>query len=284
MSACQCRCHVTSGSFVSCDVGPEQPGGNQSCAVTHGAEVALDEACVLGHGEPVEREYGYACRRHYHWIDRTLHQILELFALMPDVEVIISGPMTGDGRSGTRSGSPAPGRVEIMAITDRRARPLGHPDEIPDLPGALAQWARMVVEERATTDQLDGTVAQSVRILRRERLWIAQQDWIDDYVNELGDLHRALARAIGDTMWPRPIGKCPNDQTPLYNTIGVDEVTCRRCRATWAGVHLARLRLIHEQEAKKSEQLPRRPADGPHDLALGGVDAPREPGRGSAAS
>lgn len=210
--------------------------------------VPLDQACILGHAQPVAREFGFACKRHYTWIDRTLRQIEELFALLEDV--LIPGP-GGDIRSGTRVGSPAPGRVEVMAITDPRAKTpidLDDPDDVPDLPGTLASWARLIVEERQTTDTIHGDVSTSVRVLHRERGWISQQRWLDDYAFELAAIHRAVARAVGDSLWPRPIGKCPNDGSPLFNTIGVDEITCRRCRATWTGVHLARLLLIFEQE------------------------------------
>lgn len=253
MTKCRCRCHAYGdGASVTCDVGPEQPGGNRSCTPVHDAvdEVPLEEACILGHPEPVAREFGYACRRHYHWIDRTLQQIEELFALTDDV--LLPGP-SGDPRSGTRVGSPAPGNVGIMALTDGRARPVRQAadeddDLIPDLPGTLASWTRLVIEERETTDEFYGTVSESVRILRRERLWIVQQEWLDDYAGELHDLHRAVSRAVGDTMWPKPIGKCPNCSAPIYPTIGVDEAHCRRCKASWTGVHVARLRLIHESE------------------------------------
>ena len=223
----------------------------ERCGRPDGQHTLLPTDCILGHAEHAERFTGYLCKRHYHWIDRTLCQIEELFALAGDV--LLPGP-TGDSRHGTRFGSPAPGRVEVMALTDRRARGIGintQDDDIPDLPGALASWARMVVEERETTDQLTGDVAQSVQVLRRERMWIAQQEWIDLYAEELGDLHRAVARAVGDTMWPRPIGKCPNCGTPMYPMIGVDAARCRRCKTTWTGVHLARLRLIFEQQEAK---------------------------------
>jgi hypothetical protein len=209
------------------------------------------EPCILGHPQPVEAYIGYACRRHFHWINDTLYQICELFALVDDV---LLPSANGDGRSGTRVGSPAPGRVEVMALTDSRAKTpidLDDEDDIPDLPGSLASWAAMVVDGRHATDELSGDVTQSVRILRRERHWIAHQDWLDDYVTELAALHRAVALAVGDTMWPRPIGKCPNCGAPMYPTIGVDEASCRRCKASWSGVALARLRLIHEQEGSK---------------------------------
>lgn len=229
------------------------------CQETIGApHTLLDTDCILGHADHAERFAGYACKRHYHWINDTLYQIGELFALLDDVR--LPGPAS-DIRSGTMDGSPAPGRVEVMALTDPRAKTpidLDGEDDVPDLPGSLSSWAVMVIHEQTEDDldarerrvaMIDGTVVRSVSFLRRERMWIAAQPWLDDYVSELAALHRAVALAVGDSMWPRPIGKCPNDQAPLYNTVGLDQVTCRRCKATWSGVHLARLRLIHEREA-----------------------------------
>lgn len=215
--------------------------------------------CILGHAEPVEAFVGSACRRHYGWILDTLREIETLAPLLP--EVILPG--TGVGiRGGTMVDSPAPGRIDVMAITDRRNRPLGLPmtpdrnlvpstgtlesngeDEI-DIIAEVLGWCQIVIDELPTAR------GYGLVMLRNERKWIAQQPWLDDYVESLAKVHRALARAVGDSLWPRPVGKCPNCQAPLFNTIGLDEIHCRRCRSTWAGVHLARLRLIHEQEAK----------------------------------
>jgi hypothetical protein len=211
-----------------------------------------EPACVLGHVDPVEAFIGYACKRHYHHLGDTLREIETLAGLLD--AVLLPGPGGSDVRvSGGGYGSPAPGRLAVMAITDARAKtPIDLDEEgaVPDMPGTLASWARIVVEERATTDLLTGDVSQSVRVLRRERKWIAAQAWLDDYAFELVAVHRALAAAVGDTMWPRPVGKCPNCGAPLFNTIGLDEIHCRRCKSTWTGVHLARLRLIHDQEAR----------------------------------
>ena len=215
--------------------------------------------CVLGHVEPVEAFIGFACRRHYHWISDTLREIETLLALLPSVLL----PGTGSGiRGGTMVDSPAPGRLDVMVISDKRNRPLAlpmtpernlvpstgrlednGPDEV-DVIGELVGWCRVVYEE------CEGARGMGLVTLRAERRWIAQQPWLDDYAASLAAVHRTLAHAVGDDMWPRPIGKCPNCGAPLFNTIGLDEVHCRRCRSTWAGVHLARLRLIHEQEGR----------------------------------
>lgn len=233
---------------MSTDTGDTVTDPCRWCGRNDGSHHLTKNDCILGHRDHAERYIGYACRRHYHWIDRTLVQIEELAALFD--EVLLPGPGTGE-RSATRVGSPAPGRLEVMALTDKRAKTpidLDDEDDVPDLIGTLHSWGRIVAEEREV-DEPDGTATAAIRILRRERHWIAQQDWLDDYVTELGALHRAAARGAGTTMWPEPIGKCPNDATPLYNTIGADVVTCRKCKASWTGVHLVRLRLIHEQEA-----------------------------------
>lgn len=227
----------------------------EKCGRSEGHEL-LPTDCVMPHKDHSDRFMGLLCSRHYHWIDRTLVQIEELFALRGDVLLPGSG---GDERSATRVGSPAPGRIDVMALTDPRGIRdwIGDPDAIPDIPGALDLWVRVMSEEHSTLnlDTYTATVSGAVRVLRRERRWIARQAWVDDYVNELHDLHRAVARGVGAPMWPEPIGKCPNCQTPMFTTIGADEATCRRCKTTWTGVHLARLRLIHEQEeARKRDE------------------------------
>lgn len=211
-----------------------------------------DDDCVLDHTDHHKRHVGLICARHYHWIDDTLKQILELYALMPDA----LQPATGatDRRPSGEVFAPAPGRLDVMALTDpRAATPLGlaGDDDIPDLPGTLHCWAMYAYDTRATDSDppLDGTVTGSIAFLRRERHWIARQPEIDDYTAELAHLHRRLASAVGDSMWPKSIGRCPNCGARLFNTIGVDEVTCGRCGSSWTGVHLARLRLVLEQEA-----------------------------------
>lgn len=201
--------------------------------------------CVLGHpaDKPAER-YGQLliCRRHYRWLDSTLTQIMELFALTP---LVLMPGRTGSGRN-TDVYAPAPLRLEVAALTDRRARntvedPFGDPEGIPDVPGTLWQWVRMIAEERPCYPPESATVMASTSFLHRERHWIGQQAWVDDYATEMVELHRSLARVVGETMFPRPVGHCPNCAKPLFLTGGVDLVECKRCGSAWTGVALARL-------------------------------------------
>lgn len=214
-----------------------------------------DDDCVLDHPDHQDRYVGLICRRHYHWIDGTLDQILELFALLPDALL----PPTGasDGRPSGEVFAPPPGRVDVMSLLDERSHQHSFDEDGnalgPEYPNALivlGGWVRVVIEERGLGGLPDFLpLSGMIGLLRAHRHWIAQQPWIDDYTIELNDLHVALARGVRDTMWPAPLGKCPNCTAKLYPTIGVDEVTCGKCKSSWSGVHLARLRLVLEQEA-----------------------------------
>lgn len=233
----------------------------------------LETDCVLEHDDHTERHVGRLCKRHFGRLVDTLRQLEELLALLPELVEPDSGAT--DGRGGTRVGSPAPGRLDVMAVTDRRATEwIGDDDAVPDIVGDLEAWLRLVDEEHpsqllpfaAAAFAVDGRgcvapAAEAVhwripwsvtlRLLHRERHWIARQPWIDDYAHDLEAFHRVLAHATRAGMWPQPIGSCPNCGTKLYNdTSGADVVTCRRCRSSWSGVHYLRLRLVLEQEAK----------------------------------
>lgn len=254
-----------------------------TCGVEIGSPHILTEFdCVLTHDGHADRKHGLLCARHWHWLANTLDQIEELFGLL--AEVIIPGP-GGDGRTGKTIDSPAPGRVSIMAITDRRAIDWHDDDDaIPNVPGVLESWLRMVDEESghrllpfaraafaadARGHAFDLSIAPAddpahplrwsiplvatVHLLRRERHWIAQQLWVDDYVADLEKMHRALADATSADMWPRSLGPCPHCGKPLYpDTTGADLVACRRCRSSWSGVHWLRLRLVLEKETTKT--------------------------------
>jgi hypothetical protein len=262
--ACECACHVSSGTHRTCNI---DAGHGTGCG-PHEEEVPLDQACVMPHPVRVKRYSGMLCGRHYHWLNNTIDEMVELFALLPDV--LLPGACAGGERvSGSGSFPPAPGSLDVLAITERRDNTRGARDpgdqlwweELDDVPRVIPEletWARMMFEERDMIGdkepKLDGTFVTVTRVLRGFRVWIAQQLWVDEYADMLASLHRAIARAVGDSMWPKPIGKCPNCQTPLYITIGVDEVSCRKCKSAWSGVHYLRLRRILDQDKTRPRE------------------------------
>lgn len=268
---CQCRCHTSGGSFIACNV---DNGFGENGMIYCGpgcnleSDYESDEACVMPHTDPAARFVGQLCRRHYNRIGQVLTQITELSALQPWYN-----PVTGSGQmGGTVIHSPAPGNLYTMSLNDRRAtwkaaaeHSYAHEsDEIPDVAETLYGWARMVEDEAPTAKPLRGVFISSpngrssTRVLpittlaiylHHHRHWISQQSWIEDYALDLDALHRALARGAGDSMWPKPIGLCATIgcEAKLYVTVGLDQVSCRRCKRVYEGADLVRLRVINDE-------------------------------------
>lgn len=229
----------------------------------------LDTDCVLPHPEAPHTErgphHGQLCPRHYGWLLDTLRQIGELWSLRA-VVLLPGATSDGTGRSATRFGSPAPGNIAVMSLADRRGVQPDPDDPAEDrtsydVPGTLQGWARRVLRETGQANrwasertapggsrQLRVDVEESLRVLLRERRYIARAPWLTAFVYTVTELHHALAEATRAGMWARSIGSCPNCGRKLYPTIGVDVVVCRKCGSEWRGPDLVRLRLIHEQE------------------------------------
>lgn len=271
MTTCECRCHVNPGAGCDeqHDTGSSGVTGVWSCTPCDGAGPCercghedgqhefVPGDCVIGHkGEHREAKYGLLCGRHFHGINDTLNEITELYAYRSIV--LLPGPGNSGERHGTRDGSPAPGRVSVMALGDLRNGSDWHddPDAVPSVIGSLYGWIRLMAEERedAKLLRVEGTLSAVIGVLKREKHWLAAFSGVDDYIADLAALHRHVASAVGETMWPRSIGKCPNCAASLYVTPGVDAVTCRKCESEWRDrVSLARLQLIHEQDAAKAK-------------------------------
>lgn len=274
-ASCACRCHVNRGAGCdeASDTGSSGVAGVWSCVPCDGVTEcdrcgtttdqhtyvpATDTTpgdCVMPHPDQPHREakFGLLCGRHFHGINDTLDEIATLYAYR--AITLLPGP-GGNERHGTRFGSPAPGRVDIMALSDLRNGSdwIDDPDAVPSVIGSLYGWVRLMSEEREDRRLLhvEGTLAAVIGVLKREKHWLAAFSGVDDYIADLRALHRHVATAVGETMWPRPIGSCPNCQAKLYVTPGVEAVTCGKCGSEWGDrVALARLQLIHEQDAAK---------------------------------
>ncbi|MFC6090858.1 hypothetical protein [Saccharothrix lopnurensis] len=137
--------------------------------------------------------------------------------------------------SGFESASPADDHV--LAMLDRRSSAVGvgrthtgpEDAEHPPLsvPAVLGGWAQQVWEARTPESlrHLIGppqTVRDAVSLLLTSLGWIGEQDWADDFAEEVGDLYRQLAAATGEAP-PKPVATCTHRDGPPPAEGDVDE-------------------------------------------------------------
>lgn len=227
--------------------------------------------CVLKHKEPRFAAPGLLiCAGHRRWLHEALEEILIAAALLPIF--LEPGTAEDDGHQvkGKRVDPPAPIRLDVVALTDRRGAYIEADHAVGITPALvlLEAWARVVREERQLAfPETKATIFTEVRLLQAHTDWIASQPWIYDYVKELKDCHKALQSAIGyhDA---KPVGRCPivhqittiDDNGvettepqlcdgPLYQDIhGRLSVQCSSCGEQWGELwgqtELRRLGLI----------------------------------------
>jgi len=208
--------------------------------------------CVLPHRDPKSAiEGALTCVGHSRWLAETLEDIVETCALLP--EFLEPGTAVDDGRQvrGKRVDPPAPVRLDVVALGDRRTVHRHAGDILPVL-AILESWARMIREEREITARTTvATILGESTFLVAQVSWVIAQPWVDEFATELREVKSSLHSAIGDHA-PRPVGRCPvvHPETgecsgPLYqDRYGRLSVTCRQCGETWGETELRRLGLV----------------------------------------
>lgn len=196
-----------------------------------------------GQRQPRIATIGLVCDR---CLDRHLEQlreIVDLYALLPDM----IDPSTGEQATGPKvSGTPDPpanARLDVIAMLDprSRARVAGDDDgnDLIDTLGVLAQWVRLAREERnLPTPTTRPTVTSETRFLRGNASWIAAQEWADELYREVREAWAALRSATG--RGPDPIlgwcgilvadGECGG---PIRQVPGELALVCGRCKTKW---------------------------------------------------
>lgn len=207
--------------------------------------------CLLPHREPKTAADGlHVCPHHHRWLADSIDDIVVTFALLP--HFYEPGTAIDDGHQvkGKRVDPPAPVRLDVVALLDRRTIAKNPGDIVPVL-AILESWARMIREERRITAcTKQATVTSEAGLILAHLDWASAQPWIDDLAKELRDVKSALHSAIGDHA-PRPVGTCPivtedgECGGKLYqDRYGGLSVTCRRCGETWGETELRRLGLM----------------------------------------
>lgn len=214
--------------------------------------MSAETNCVLPHRDPKTAANGtLVCPGHTRWLTESIDDVVVTYALLP--HFYEPGTAIDDGQQvrGKRVDPPAPVRLDVVALLDKRtiAR---HPGDIVPVLAILEAWARLIREERQLQPcRRQATVTSEAGTLLAHMDWIICQPWVDDLAREIREVKSALHSAIGDHA-PRPVGTCPvvHPDTgecggKLYqDRYGGMSVTCRRCGEVWGETELRRLGLM----------------------------------------
>jgi hypothetical protein len=182
-----------------------------------------EHACVAPHRHEPDRLRPAAtgtllCQGHLTGLERHLAEVTAIYdwlgaCMVRDGTGATDAPITGSREA------PTPLRVSLH---DLRA----------DICAKLSSWTHLVTEDRAMRgpDHFDDPHAASGWLMSQV-VWIAGQEWVDEFWTEVDDWHR-LARSAAP--WdrdrrnlPAPCPDCSLLALSLYG--GDDHVTCRNC-------------------------------------------------------
>jgi hypothetical protein len=212
----------------------------------------MTDACILPHTEPKTPVNGLmVCPGHRRWLADTLEDIIETTCLLP--AFLEPGSSIDDGRQvkSKRVDPPAPIRLDVVGLTDRRTVHRYDGDIYPVL-AVVEAWARLVREERdLTRPSTPATILSETTLLITHLEWISAQPFVDELATELRATKSALHSAIGDHA-PRSVGKCPvvHPDTGLcggrlyQDRYGRLAVSCSKCGEEWGELELRRLGLV----------------------------------------
>lgn len=221
--------------------------------------------CLLCSTEP---RIGLLCARHAHTLRTWIVDVVEAYALLDDV-LEIGSVETGSVKRPRSDEAPAPLRLEVVALRDRRNLAAVRGGDVPSVLGTLGSWASLVREERAlATPTTAATVAGEAEVLQVHLEWICTQPWVDELHREVKGLRAPLLAAIGEPL-PKPIGNCPvilvevidtpdegpvehrhRCDGPLYpDRWGAMRVHCAKCGEEWGEAFIERAAAIVENGA-----------------------------------
>ena len=211
-----------------------------------------DTNCLLPHREPkAALEGANVCPGHHRWLRESIDDIVITYALLP--HFYEPGTAVDDGHQvkGKRVDPPAPVRLDVVALLDRRTA-YRHTGDIVPVLAILEAWATLVRDEKKIQPcQRQTTVTTEAGLLLGHLDWIISEPFVADFAEEIRQVKSALHSAIGDHA-PRPVGTCPitHPETgecrgKLYqDRYGGMSVTCRKCGETWGETELRRLGLM----------------------------------------
>ena len=205
--------------------------------------------CVCHHTKPAVATHGKICQHHHHKLEQLTTKITDTLTVIK--YFYEPGTAQDDGKQihGKRIDPPAPVRLDILSILDRRTT-YKHPGDPIPVARILEDWCAIIREDRNLTQPPAPNITHDINTITQHLEWITQQEWVSDFLNELTTINNALNNAIGDNP-PQPVGYCPvitDTQTcngKLFQNVNNGlSVSCNTCGETWGELELKRLGLI----------------------------------------
>lgn len=185
----------------------------------------------------------------FHCSNRILRQLRELEEYLPALS-LLKTVAAGEGRR-PGFGSRSPANDTVIHHTDWRTTPSAL-----DGMGAIAtvhEWATSVREDRGLQPPRGLTFFGEIEALRTHHSWIVCQPFVDDYAQELREIHSAVRAAANDPI-PRSVGRCIHMLqhgecgADVYELPDASGVKCSSCGRIYTGLDYDRLR-VAQQEA-----------------------------------
>lgn len=157
----------------------------------------------------------------------------------------------GEYISGSGFGSKSPANDAVILHTDPRSDYSDRDGTLTSELGAFSvvgTWARVVMEEHG--GQASGFMA-AVGLLRTQHDWITRQPWVDEYADELRQVHTSVRQLARDPI-PRSVGRCIAVHShgechgQVYEMDDASGVRCSSCRRVYTGHDLARFNVAQE--------------------------------------
>lgn len=205
----------------------------------------MSECVICPHKpKPTEGE-SLAC---FDCSNRVLRHLRELEEYLPTLSLLRGNQGMGE-YSPPVFESKSPANDAVIVHTDPRS---GYDDGYGAV-AVIASWSTLAAEERGFT--VDRYALGQIAQLRANHSWITAQSWVDEYAGELRQVHSAV-RALACDPVPKSVGRCISidkrgDECggKVFELDDASGVRCSKCRRTYSGLDLDRLRVANEREA-----------------------------------
>ena len=185
-----------------------------------------------------------ACERHYTTYRDAVADIVDLYALLPDM--LEPSSAHADGIRAKYKDPPAPLPLDVVALMDPRTE-RADDDTTMHVLGELERACQAVRAHRGGHQEPGQPVTAMQRYLAGQAVWCAAQPWFVDLYALVVPIVQVLRSATGMHP-PKPVGRCHLcDGGRVFQLEGELTLRCSRCKQTWkTAQELARFDLVQD--------------------------------------